>query len=190
MIETQLLAGSIDNNTSKIQNLPSQQSIARFDTAMSQTDNSVQAPTIGSISPLSIIDPNSKLNVDNLDSFNTLGSHLLSEVSTMNQQYSHLLNKSQNGFAFKDYLDEIRGDDIRSYPAISDGASLNGNDHNQRAEALLEKTRENMEVSLAHSRDMADYSKSFNLWMAKASIVASAVKQVAQGFKTLFRAGG
>lgn len=68
------------------------------------------------------------------------------------------------------------------------GDSLNN--PQRHFDALLKSTENQMQASLDYQRNLSGWANKSQMWIAGMNVISSAMNQVAQGFKTLFRAAG
>lgn len=117
---------------------------------------------------------------------------LLNKVVAMDQGYHAMLNEFAHMPNFSEAVAEARKDApstaIRTYPETTAGSGLD-----QSLAAVKQATLDSAQMlqsSSIYNRMVAQWGMKNQLWMTNMNIVTSAVSQVAQGFKALFRMSG
>jgi hypothetical protein len=81
----------------------------------------------------------------------------------------------------------LAANEMRTYPEVGNG---NPQDWGKQLAASTKATQEYMNAALDYNGMLTHWSMNAQMWMSKFALVSSAVNQVSQGFKTLFRAAG
>lgn len=117
---------------------------------------------------------------------------VINRLSAMDESYHSVMDQLVNKPSFRDYLDRDmgagQGDDIRTYPAVSETPSTD--DQGSRLDALLDDMKETQAAAADYRRDMSGWFFNTQMWAAGVNVMSSAAKQVSTAFQTLFRASG
>jgi len=117
---------------------------------------------------------------------------VMGQVAQIDQSYHSMLNQLGNMPKFNDYLSSVSPSvahtEMRTYPDVS-GAG-NGKGLMDQMSSMLQKNQSITQASLDYEGMLSHWSMNSQMWMTKINVISSAVTQVAQGFKTLFRAAG
>ena len=162
---------------------PQSQDVMRFDDLMSgQLDLSTLKTNTNDQSVLQIVEPSTGAEST---SFKDL---VIDKLSSMDGSYSSLLNQLKDRPQFSEYLNKVgvqSSDSVRTYPDVS---SLNTEtDGYQSALQDMQKTQT---ASLDYQKDITAWTFNAQMWSTTVNLASAVVSQVAQGFKTLFRASG
>lgn len=117
----------------------------------------------------------------------------IDKMVEMDSTYQKMLSQFSNMPGFNQFAAERLGktDDsvskVRSYPEI---AETKNQDWTQGWQDALKNNQDYMAVSLEYQNMLTRWTMNSGFWMSKFNLISSAVNQVAQGFKTLFRTGG
>lgn len=117
---------------------------------------------------------------------------MLNKASEMDKSYHNMMTQFSNIPTFNDVLANVRKtgtpDQMRTYPEVIGGSKV---DH---AVAQIKRSAMNsvqiMQASSRYNHMITQWGINSQLWMGKMNIITTAVSQVSQGFKTLFRAAG
>lgn len=114
-------------------------------------------------------------------------SLLINKAADMDSAYHNLLTRFDNMPRYTDYLAQNSGmnADMRTYPNVS-----TKKDYPQLLQESVNQTQATLSASSDYQRMLTRWGISMNMWSSKMTIVTTAVSQVSQGFKTLFRAAG
>jgi len=117
---------------------------------------------------------------------------VINRLSAMDASYHSVMDQLVNKPSFGDYLDRTmgadQGDDIRTYPSVSEKPATD--DMGSRLDGLLDEMKSTQAAAVDYRRDMAGWSFNTQMWAAGVNIMSSAAKQVSTAFQTLFRASG
>jgi hypothetical protein len=115
----------------------------------------------------------------------------LSAIQNMDGSYQQMLGQFSTMPRFSDYvatnMPGLAANEMRTYPEVGNG---NPQDWGKQLAASTKATQEYMNAALDYNGMLTHWSMNAQMWMSKFALVSSAVNQVSQGFKTLFRAAG
>jgi hypothetical protein len=115
----------------------------------------------------------------------------LSTIQNMDSSYQQMLGQFSNMPRFSDYLfnniPSQAANEMRTYPEVGNGSPQ---DWEKQLAASTKTTQDYMNAAFDYNGMLTHWSMNAQMWMSKFTLVSSAVTQVSQGFKTLFRAAG
>ncbi|WGZ91770.1 MAG: hypothetical protein QJT80_04660 [Candidatus Thiocaldithrix dubininis] len=121
---------------------------------------------------------------------NSIHDAVMQKIGKVDGSYQGMLEDLTNMPKYSDSLinaDSIHNsNELRSYPAVGDSL----NNPQRHFDALLKSTENQMQASLDYQRNLSGWANKSQMWIAGMNVISSAMNQVAQGFKTLFRAAG
>lgn len=166
---------------------PNSQDVMRFEHIMNQgLEGDISANSTLSDKPdVPLLQLQASPDAQNVDfkqaAVNTI-SDLDSSYHQMLSQFSTMPNFSQ---FMSEKLTKVETNEMRTYPEVgSANSSANSMDK------TVKNTQEYMTAALDYNSNLSRWSMNANMWMSKFTLISSAVNQVSQGFKTLFRTGG
>lgn len=173
--------------TPAVQTLPPPQSqdVMRFDDVMTgKVDLSTLKSTNNDQSVLQIVEPNTGADST---SFKDV---VIDKLSGMDKSYSSILQELKDRPQFNEYLNQVGTGDTASnnsltYPTVE--TRLNNPDDYQ---AALQDMHRTQTAALAYQQDTTTWTFKAQMWSTTVNLASAVVNQVAQGFKTLFRASG
>lgn len=172
--------------TPPVQTLPPAQShdIMRFEDVMSgKVDLSTLKSNPNDQSVLQLVEPTTGTEST---SFKDL---VINKLTSMDDSYSTILKQLSNHPQFSDYLNTngVNGNSssMLTYPAVE--PSIDGSDPYKVALQDLQKTQD---AALSYQKDTTSWTFGAQMWSTTINLASAVVNQVAQGFKTLFRASG
>ena len=192
MLDASVLFSPI-NQTGNAANLqqtlpaPNSQDVMRFEHIMNQgLEGDISAnPALLDKPDVPLLQLQASPDAQNVDfkqaAVNTI-SDLDSSYHQMLSQFSTMPNFSQ---FMSEKLTKVETNEMRTYPEVgSANSSANSMDK------TVKNTQEYMTAALDYNSNLSRWSMNANMWMSKFTLISSAVNQVSQGFKTLFRTGG
>lgn len=115
----------------------------------------------------------------------------INTISDIDGSYHRMLDQLSNMPKFNEFMAEKLGSPeksgMRTYPEVS---AERAGDGQKQLQSMVKNSQDYMGATLEYNSMMTRWSMNANMWMGKFSLISSAVNQVAQGFKTLFRTGG
>lgn len=117
---------------------------------------------------------------------------MLNKASEMDKSYHNMMTQFSNVPTFNDALANVRKagtpDQMRTYPEAIGGSNV---DHAvaQIKQSAMD-TVQTMQASSSYNHMITQWGINSQLWMSKMNVITTAVSQVSQGFKTLFRISG
>jgi hypothetical protein len=189
MLDASVLFSPVDqaaSNIAKQQTLPSPstQGVMRFEQILNQDsalgENTSVTPANGQLLQLKETDKPETADFKQA---------AINAIADMDSSYHGMLGQFANMPKFNEYVAEKIGasdsKQMRSYPDVS--AQSNGG---KKLPDMVSSTKDYMSAALEYNGMMTRWTMNSNMWMSKFSLISSAVNQVSQGFKTLFRTGG
>lgn len=116
---------------------------------------------------------------------------LLNKATEMDQSYHDMMSQFSQIPKFSDALAEVRKSGIgvmRTYPDTASSTGVDAAVQHIKQSAM--ETVQIMQASSTHNQMITKWGINSQLWMTKMNIVTTAVSQVSQGIKTLFRLSG
>ena len=101
---------------------------------------------------------------------------MLEDLTNM-PKFSETLRNAENNF---------NANELRTYPAVGDSLA----NPKKHFDEVLKTTENQMQASLDYQHNLSSWANKSQMWIAGMNVISSAMNQVAQGFKTLFRAAG
>ena len=101
---------------------------------------------------------------------------MLEDLTNM-PKFSETLRNAENNF---------NANELRTYPAVGDNLA----NPKKHFDEVLKTTENQMQASLDYQHNLSSWANKSQMWIAGMNVISSAMNQVAQGFKTLFRAAG
>lgn len=186
MVETGMINGAIFQSYSdKLLQLPAppHAQVMKFESMMTQTD---QAPAI---------DNTTLLQLNNSDTTNSsdLKNIFLNKIANLDSAYNKVISGSQDLPKFNEFLEAnldkpaTTVNQIRSYPELPTSLTQ---DNSAYYERILERSQAYATASLTYQGMIANSLSKSKIFMANFEVITSAVRNLAEGFKTLFRSGG
>jgi len=181
MFDVSNLASSfVDNALVQPQILPAplSQNVMRFDSVFSQRKS------VEDIAPVNT----GILQLKNDDSEFSSTDSLMSKVVDIDDSYQKLMSDFFNKPQFKDFLpDKVNAsqNDMRTYPYVDDSKDVAA-----KYMDLSKKNQQYNEAAINYADVITLRNIKSQMWLSNMKIISSAVKQVSEGFKTLFRAAG
>lgn len=177
------------NDLGKPQNLPSpsMQDVMRFENilnqgASSQADVAITQTDNGNL--LQLAEPADAGTAD-------FRQAAIKTVESMDNSYHSMLDQFGNMPTFQNYATEkgvsVDSNTMRTYPEV---ANNQGDSWHKQSHQSVQDTQSYMTAALEYNGMLTRWGMNANVWMSKFSLISSAVNQVSQGFKTLFRTGG
>ncbi|WP_020560396.1 hypothetical protein [Thiofilum flexile] len=164
---------------------PQSQDVMRFDDLMSgQLDLSSIKSNTNDQAVLQVVEPNTGVESTSLKDM------VINKLANMDDSYSSLLNQLKDRPQFSSYLSDagVQGSDssVRTYPDVG-SVNTTETDNYQTALQDMHKTQE---AALNYQKDTTAWTFNAQMWSTTINLASAMVNQVAQGFKTLFRASG
>lgn len=162
---------------------PQSQDVMRFEDVMSgKLDLSTLKSSTNDQAVLQMVEPTTGVEST---SFKDL---VINKLSDMDSSYSTILNQLQNHPQFSDYLTQSGakdGNSVLTYPDVSSSGG-EANDY----QAALQDIQKTQTAALNYQKDTTAWTFNAQMWTTTVNLASAVVNQVAQGFKTLFRASG
>ncbi|MDX9990350.1 hypothetical protein [Thiothrix unzii] len=186
MVETGMINGvALQPQSDKLLQLPAPPNaqVMKFEAMMTQSD---QAPSVENTTLLQVNDSDAANSSD-------LKNVLLNKIANLDSAYNKVVSGSQDLPKFNEFLaanldkSSAKVNQTRSYPELPTGSIQ---DHGARYESIVERSQAYAAVSLEYQGMMANSLSRSKLFMANFQALTSAVRNLAEGFKTLFRSGG
>jgi hypothetical protein len=183
MFDTSNLIDPLINNfLAKPQLLPAppSQDVMKFDSVFSQRKSLEDVATVDT----------GILQLKGTDNSNTgnLTDSAMSKIVDIDGSYQKLMSEFFNRPQLKDFLPDQASagrNDMRTYPHVDGSKDVAG-----RYMELAEKNRQHNEAAIKYADVITLRNIKSQMWFSNMKIISSAVKQVSEGFKTLFRAAG
>lgn len=175
-----------------VQSLPMQsQQTLRLDSTMTQKLESVGTNGLdaagASLRDTPVLQLKEPITTDRAD----FKQMLLNKATEMDQSYHNMMSQFAQMPKFSDALAEVRKSATGAMRTYPDTASSNGVDAAVRhIKQSAVETTQIMQASSTYNQRITQWGINSQLWMTKMNIVTTAVSQVSQGIKTLFRLSG
>jgi hypothetical protein len=121
---------------------------------------------------------------------NSIHDAVMQKIGKVDGSYQGMLEDLTNMPKFSETLrnaeSQFNNNDMRTYPSVGDGLA-NSKLH---FDEVLKTTENQMQASLDYQHNLSSWANKSQMWIAGMNVISSAMNQVAQGFKTLFRAAG
>jgi hypothetical protein len=115
---------------------------------------------------------------------------IMQKIGKTDSSYQGMLEDLTNMPKYSETLKNAEhshnNNELRSYPAVGDSA----NNPRGHFDDILKSTESQMQASLDYQHNLSSWANKSQMWIAGMNVISSAMNQVAQGFKTLFRAAG
>lgn len=166
---------------------PSMQDVARFENILNQN-----APPMADISNTQA-NSGTLLQLTNPASNNTadFNQAAIKTIESLDNSYHSMLDRFGTMPSFSSFVSDksISADSnsMRTYPEVATGQT---NSLQQSSHQHTQDAKSYMTAALEYNGALTKWGMNASIWMSKFSLISSAVNQVSQGFKTLFRTGG
>lgn len=192
MIETATVASQLNaQDVQGMQKLPasSQQDVMRFEQILRNgvlsTDGDKAGGAGASLRDVPVLKVRSGAEGDSVN----MSQSLLNQVANIDESYKGMLSEFAHMPHFEEYMSQARAvqgdsDTTRSYPEVS------GEKDKSAMDSSIDKMKTLMSAALDYQNGLSRWHTNSQMFIAKLNIIGSAVSQVSQGFKTLFRAAG
>lgn len=192
MIDPSLLVSGVDTVSPPVQDLPPPETsdVMRFEEVITgQESVSSSVSSANDIPPLQLIGDDTAVSTGE-----TFHDRLLNQVAAMDQSYSDVVTNLVDRPSLSEYFKESGGllgnNEVRTYPEVSSEIEVSSENMAEHFDQLLTSIQDKQEAAVEYQQDMTRWTIGAEMWMTQINVLSSAVNQVAQGFKTLFRAGG
>jgi hypothetical protein len=184
MIDASVLVNPVNAGNAGLQQLPMPQAqdVKRFEDILTQpaigvsSTQDVQAPILSIITPMG-------------ESSGGFKQAIFEKIQGMDNSYHNVLSDYQDMSA--NWRDNVKigsskndADEMRSYPEIQDSKSSSG-----QIQRMAQDAADSMHASAEQQNQILRWGVKMEMWSSHMKIIAAAVGQVSQGFKTLFQAG-
>ena len=184
MVETGMINGvALHPQSDKLLQLPAPPNtqVMKFEAMMTQSD---QAPAIENTTLLQVNESDAANSSD-------LKNVLLNKIANLDSAYNKVVSGSQDVPKFNEFLaanldKSTTVNQTRSYPEIPRVLQ----DANSHYDSTLEHSRAYAKASLEYQGMIANSVSKSKIFMANFEALTSAVRNLSEGFKTLFRSGG
>lgn len=119
------------------------------------------------------------------------GQAVVGKVVEMDQSYQKMLSQFANMPKFDEVMSvgpEDSSSRMRTYPQVSAGDSAQS--WGKQLEKMMAGEQQRAVVAMEYHGQLSQWMMNSQMLMSKIRIISAAVGQAADGFKTLFRAGG
>ncbi|MEZ5452172.1 MAG: hypothetical protein R3E93_05030 [Thiothrix sp.] len=162
--------------------MPALQDVMKFDNLFGQGK---------SVADVAVTEDSSILQLQDIDDdgLTSFSASMMDKISTIDGSYGKLMSDFFNRPKFTDFLPDKglgQANEMRTYPHVSPEAK----DPAEAYQSLADKTRQFNTAAIQYTDNMTDWKVRSLAWFSGMKIVSHAVKQVSEGFKTLFRAAG
>lgn len=117
---------------------------------------------------------------------------MMNKAAEMDKSYHNMMTQFSSIPTFNDALADVRKagtpDQMRTYPEAVGGSKVD--QAIAQIKQSAQETVQTMQASSSYNHMITQWGINSQLWMSKMNIVTTAVSQVSQGFKTLFRISG
>ena len=115
---------------------------------------------------------------------------IMQKVGKIDNSYQGMLEDLTNMPKYSETLhnaeSHYNNHELRSYPTVGDSLA----NPQKHFDDVLKSAESQMQASLDYQRNLSGWANKSQMWIAGMNVISSAMNQVAQGFKTLFRAAG
>ncbi|MBJ6611006.1 MAG: hypothetical protein JG718_11660 [Candidatus Thiothrix moscowensis] len=119
------------------------------------------------------------------------GSAVIKQVTSMDQAYQRMLGQFTNMPTFSEFVSQEPAQaaaGMRSYPEVNAGTG--GKDVGNQLKKMFDAEYQRTTTVMEYQGQLSHWLTNSQMLMSKIRIISAAVGQAADGFKTLFRAGG
>lgn len=186
MVETGIINGvALQPQSDKLLQLPTPPNtqVMKFEAMMTRSD---QAPAVENTTLLQI-------NHGDATNSSDLKNVLLNKIANLDNAYKKAVSGSQDIPKFNEFLaanldkSSTEVNRTRSYPELPTGSAQH---HEARYDSILERSQRYATASLEYQGMVANSLSRSKIFIANFEAITSAVRNLAEGFKTLFRSGG